>query len=242
MIEAQNLIKSFGKLQAVKGLTLKVNDGEIFALLGLNGAGKSTTIKILCSLLKKDGGKVLINGLDLDKDERAIKRLISLSPQETAVAPNLTVEENLRLIAELYGVKDQAAVDGMIAKFTLESKRKVLAKRLSGGQQRRLSLAMAFIVEPKILILDEPTLGLDVKVRRDLWRLIREFAENSDSTVLLTTHYLEEAETLSDRIGIMKSGELVALGTAQEITEQTGANNFEDAFLSLAGNSVEEDE
>lgn len=242
MIEIKNLTKSFGTLKAVNGLTLTVNGGEIFALLGLNGAGKSTTIKILCSLLKKDGGKVLIDGLDIDKDETEIKRLISLSPQETAVAPNLTVEENLRLIAELYDVKDKTAVDGMIEKFSLSNKRKVLAKRLSGGQQRRLSLAMAFIVKPKILILDEPTLGLDVKVRRDLWRLIREFAENYNSTVLLTTHYLEEAEHLASRIGIMKSGELVALGYAKEIIKTTGAQNFEDAFLSLAGSSGEEDE
>lgn len=242
MIEIQNLTKSFGKLQAVKGFTLSVNGGEIFALLGLNGAGKSTTIKILCSLLKKDGGKVFINGFDLDKDENEIKRLISLSPQETAVALNLTVEENLRLIADLYDVKDDNAVDMMIEKFTLDSKRKVIAKKLSGGQQRRLSLAMAFIVKPKILILDEPTLGLDVKVRRDLWRLIREFAESSNSTVLLTTHYLEEAEHLASRIGIMRSGELVALGTAEEIVKKAGANNFEDAFLSLAGSSGEEDE
>ena len=242
MIEIQNLTKSFGKLQAVKGLTLTVNGGEIFALLGLNGAGKSTTIKILCSLLKKDGGKVFINGFDLDKNGNEIKRLISLSPQETAVALNLTVEENLRFIADLYDVKDDNAVDTMIEKFTLESKRKVIAKKLSGGQQRRLSLAMAFIVKPKILILDEPTLGLDVKVRRDLWRLIREFAESSNSTVLLTTHYLEEAEHLASRIGIMKSGELVALGTAEEIVKKAGANNFEDAFLNLAGSSGEEDE
>ncbi len=242
MIEIKNLTKSFGTLKAVNGLTLTVNGGEIFALLGLNGAGKSTTIKILCSLLKKDGGKVLIDGLDIDKDETEIKRLISLSPQETAVAPNLTVEENLRLIAELYDVKDETAVDDMIEKFSLSHKRKVLAKRLSGGQQRRLSLAMAFIVKPKILILDEPTLGLDVKVRRDLWRLIREFAGNYNSTVLLTTHYLEEAEHLASRIGIMKSGELVALGYAEEIIKTTGAQNFEDAFLSLAGSSGEEDE
>lgn len=242
MIEIKNLTKSFGTLKAINGLTLTVNGGEIFALLGLNGAGKSTTIKILCSLLKKDSGKVLIDGFDIDKDETEIKRLISLSPQETAVAPNLTVEENLRLIAELYDVKDKTAVDGMIEKFSLSNKRKVLAKRLSGGQQRRLSLAMAFIVKPKILILDEPTLGLDVKVRRDLWRLIREFAENYNSTVLLTTHYLEEAEHLANRIGIMKSGELVALGYAEEIIKTTGAQNFEDAFLSLAGSSGEEDE
>ena len=242
MIEIKNLTKSFGTLKAINGLTLTVNGGEIFALLGLNGAGKSTTIKILCSLLKKDSGKVLIDGFDIDKDETEIKRLISLSPQETAVAPNLTVEENLRLIAELYDVKDKTAVDGMIEKFSLSNKRKVLAKRLSGGQQRRLSLAMAFIVKPKILILDEPTLGLDVKVRRDLWRLIREFAENYNSTVLLTTHYLEEAEHLANRIGIMKSGELVALGYAAEIIKTTGAQNFEDAFLSLAGSSGEEDE
>ena len=242
MIEIQNLTKSFGEVQAVKGLSVNVNNGEIFALLGLNGAGKSTTIKILCSLLKKDGGKVFINGFDLDKNGNEIKRLISLSPQETAVALNLTVEENLRFIADLYDVKDDNAVDTMIEKFTLESKRKVIAKKLSGGQQRRLSLAMAFIVKPKILILDEPTLGLDVKVRRDLWRLIREFAESSNSTVLLTTHYLEEAEHLASRIGIMKSGELVALGTAEEIVKKAGANNFEDAFLNLAGSSGEEDE
>lgn len=242
MIEIKNLTKSFGTLKAINGLTLTVNGGEIFALLGLNGAGKSTTIKILCSLLKKDSGKVLIDGFDIDKDETEIKRLISLSPQETAVAPNLTVEENLRLIAELYDVKDKTAVDGMIEKFSLSNKRKVLAKRLSGGQQRRLSLAMAFIVKPQILILDEPTLGLDVKVRRDLWRLIREFSENANCTVLLTTHYLEEAEHLASRIGIMKSGELVALGYAEEIIKTTGAQNFEDAFLSLAGSSGEEDE
>ena len=240
MIEIQNLTKNFGKLRAVNGLTLKIDDGEIFALLGLNGAGKTTTIKILCSLLKKDGGKVFINGFDLDKDEREIKRLISLSPQETAVAPNLTVEENLKFITEIYDVKDEKAVDETIEKFSLEGKRKVLSKRLSGGQKRRLSLAMAFIVKPKILILDEPTLGLDVKVRRDLWRLIREFSRTS--TVILTTHYLEEAETLADRIGVMKSGELVALGTAAEITANAGADNFEDAFLSLAGDSAEENE
>ena len=239
MIEIQNLTKSFGNVKAVKGLSVNVNNGEIFALLGLNGAGKSTTIKILCSLLKKDGGKVFIDGLDLDKNEKEIKRLISLSPQETAVALNLTVEENLALIAKLYDIDDGNAVDTMIQRFSLEGKRKVYAKKLSGGQQRRLSLAMAFIVKPKILILDEPTLGLDVKVRRELWRFIRECAENS--TVLLTTHYLEEAQALSDRIGIMRNGELVALGTAKEITEKTGENNFEDAFLNLAG-SVGEDE
>ena len=240
MIEIQNLTKSFGAVKALNGLTLDIKDGEVFSLLGLNGAGKSTTIKILCSLIKKDGGKVVINGFDLDKDEKAIKRIISLSPQETAVASNLTVEENLRLIADLYDIKDKNAVEEAIEKFSLNGKRKTLAKKLSGGQKRRLSLAMAFIVNPKILILDEPTLGLDIKVRRDLWHAIREASETA--TVLLTTHYLEEAEALSDRIGIMKNGELVALGTAKEITEKTGVKNFEDAFLILAGGSEEEDE
>ena len=239
MIKIENLTKSFGTLKAVNGLNLEIEDGEIFALLGLNGAGKSTTIKILCSLLKKDSGKVTINGLDLDKDEKEIKRLIGLSPQETAVAPNLTVEENLKFIADLYDIKDKNAVTEMIEKFTLGSKSKVLAKRLSGGQKRRLSLAMAFIVKPKILILDEPTLGLDIKVRRDLWKLIREFSENS--TVILTTHYLEEAEALSNRIGIMKNGEIVALGTAKEITEKANAASFEDAFLSLAGSENDDE-
>lgn len=239
MIKIENLVKNFGTLKAVNNLTLEIEDGEIFALLGLNGAGKSTTIKILCSLLKKDGGTVTINGLDLDKDEKEIKRLIGLSPQETAVAPNLTVEENLKFIADIYDIKDKNAVTEMIEKFSLGSKSKVLAKRLSGGQKRRLSLAMAFIVKPKILILDEPTLGLDIKVRRDLWKLIREFSENS--TVILTTHYLEEAEALSNRIGIMKNGEIVALGTAKEITEKSGSSSFEDAFLSLAGSENDDE-
>lgn len=239
MIEIQNLTKSFGNLKAVNGLTLDIKDGEIFSLLGLNGAGKSTTIKILCSLLTKDGGTVTVNGLDLDKDGKAIKRLIGLSPQETAVANNLTVEENLKFIADLYGVTDKNAVGDMIEKFSLNQKRKTLAKKLSGGQKRRLSLAMAFIVNPKILILDEPTLGLDIKVRRDLWQLIREAAESS--TVILTTHYLEEAEALSDRIGIMKNGALVALGTAKEITQKSGAATFEDAFLTLAGGETDDE-
>ncbi|MBQ9485468.1 MAG: ABC transporter ATP-binding protein [Clostridia bacterium] len=233
MIEITDLKKTYGKTVAVNGLSLKINDGEIFALLGLNGAGKSTTIKILCTLLKKDGGKIFVNGLDLDENATAIKREISLSPQETAVAANLTVEENLKLIAALYDVKDGDAADDMIKKFSLESKRKTLAKRLSGGQKRRLSLAMAFIVKPRILILDEPTLGLDVKVRRDLWELIREFAKTA--TVIITTHYLEEAEALADRIAVMRRGKLTALGTAQEITRQAGTQNFEDAFLMLAG-------
>ena len=233
MIEIKSLYKSYGKTVAVNDLSFTVRDGEIFALLGLNGAGKSTTIKILCSLLKKDGGKITVNGLDLDKNEKEIKRLVSLSPQETAVAPNLTVEENLRLIADLYGVENENATDEMIEKFSLNAKRKTLAKRLSGGQQRRLSLAMALIVEPEILILDEPTLGLDVKVRRDLWALIREFAKHA--TVIITTHYLEEAEALADRIAVMKNGRLAAIGTAAEITETAGTDNFEDAFLQLAG-------
>lgn len=240
MIEIQNLTKSFGSVQAVKGLSLTIKDGEIFALLGLNGAGKSTTIKMLCTLLKKDGGKVFVNGLDLDGHETEIKRLISLSPQETAVALNLTVKENLELVAALYDIDDENAADIMIDKFSLSAKRNTLAKKLSGGQQRRLSLAMAFIVKPKILILDEPTLGLDVRARRELWGLIKEFSANS--TVLFTTHYLEEAENFATRIGIMNGGELSAVGTAAEITAKACADNFEDAFLTLAGNSGEENE
>lgn len=245
MIEIKDLKKTFGKVKAVNGLTFNINDGEIFALLGLNGAGKSTTIKILCTLLLKDSGSVIIDGLDIDKDRKKIKSIISLSPQETAVAANLTVYENLKFIADLYGinVKNKNGkncddkIEEIIKKFTLTAKRNAKAKTLSGGQKRRLSLAMAFITEPKFLILDEPTLGLDVKVRRDLWRLIKEYS--AYSTVIITTHYLEEAEQLANRIGIMKDGELVALGTAKQIIEKVGASNFEEAFLRLAG---EEDE
>lgn len=232
MISIQNLVKKYGKFVAVDGLSVEIADNETFALLGLNGAGKSTTINVICSLTNKTEGKVLINGLDVDKNAKEIKQIVALSPQESAVANNLTVKENLQLIADLYGI-EQNSVQNAIDTFRLEGKADSLAKNLSGGQKRRLSIAMALITNPQVLILDEPTLGLDVKSRRELWDIICRY--KSKATIILTTHYLEEAVALADKIGIMRKGKLVALGTADEIIAQTGKDNFEDAFLAVAG-------
>lgn len=233
-IRIENLVKTYGKLVAVNNLSLEIFDGEIFALLGLNGAGKSTTIHVLSGLIEKTSGQVCVHGYDLDKEGGEIKKILCVSPQETAVANNLTVYENLELIASLYEVPDKAsAVEKMIEAFRLQEKRDARARTLSGGQKRRLSLAMALIVDPKILILDEPTLGLDVTARRELWKIISEY--KNKMTILLTTHYLEEAEHLADRIGIIKKGKLVICGTKEEIVAKTGKENFEEAFIDLAG-------
>ena len=239
MIQINNLVKQYGKTTAVDNLSLEIYDGEIFALLGLNGSGKSTTIKILCSLLQKTSGKVFVNGLDLDKDAEKIKSIINLSPQETAVANNLTCVENLDLIATLYDVNDKdKAIENMLETFSLKSKTNSKAKTLSGGQKRRLSLAMALITNPQILFLDEPTLGLDIKSRKELWKIISSC--KGKTTVILTTHYLEEAENLADRIAIISKGKLVTIGTAKEIVEASQQKDFENAFLSLVGDEDEE--
>ena len=238
MIEIKNLCKNFGSVKAVDNLSLKINSGEIFALLGLNGAGKSTTIKILCALTEKTSGDVFIDGQNIETALSEIKKIINLSPQETAVANNLTTLENLEFIANLYGIS--AAHDKakeMIKTFGLEPKTNILAKKLSGGQKRKLSLAMALITSPKILILDEPTLGLDIKSRKALWEIISSL--KGKTTIILTTHYLEEAETLADRIAIMNFGKLMALGTAKEIISLSQKQTFEDAFLHFAGGENE---
>jgi ABC-2 type transport system ATP-binding protein len=237
-ITINNLVKKYGNFVAVDNLSLSVKENEIFALLGLNGAGKSTTINILCTLIAKTSGKVNIDGFDLDKQSNEIKKIISVSPQETAVAGNLTVYENLDLIATLYDVdKKDEAIKNMINKFSLQEKQNAKAKTLSGGQKRMLSLAMALIVEPKILFLDEPTLGLDVLTRRELWEIIAEY--KNKMTIILTTHYLEEAENLADTIAIMKNGKLVAIGTKEEIVASSKSDTFENAFISLAGGDNE---
>lgn len=235
-IKTLSLTKQYGKLTALDGLDLSVQDGELFALLGVNGAGKTTAIKLLSCLMTPTSGTASIYGYDIITQSHKARSLLSTSPQETAVAPNLTVRENLEMMAGIYGSGIQDAknkASDMIAQFNLGSIEKTKAKKLSGGWQRRLSIAMALISEPKLLFLDEPTLGLDVLARRELWSIIRKI--KGKTTIILTTHYLEEAEALSDRIGILAHGKLTALGTAQELMEMSGANNFEDAFIALAG-------
>ncbi len=232
-IKTFSLTKRFGDTLAVDALELSIHEGEIFALLGVNGAGKTTAIKMLSCLIRPTSGSANVLGHDILSEPLAVKELINVSPQESAVAPNLTVRENLELICRIYGLgkATEEKTQAMIEALSLQSVEKKRAATLSGGWMRRLSIAMALITEPKILFLDEPTLGLDVLARRELWELIESLREKV--TIILTTHYLEEAEALSDRIGIMVSGRLVALGSAAELKSEAGADNFEDAFVVL---------
>ncbi len=233
-IEIRKLTKDYKDIRAVDNLDLEIHEGELFALLGVNGAGKTTTIKMLCCITQPTSGDALLNGKSIASEADAVKKIIAVSPQETAVAPNLSVEENLKLMCGVHGFDRQRAekrTDEMIEEFKLDRIRKKKASKLSGGWQRRLSIAMALISEPQILFLDEPTLGLDVIARSELWDTIREL--KGKMTIILTTHYMEEAEELSDRIGVMKDGHLLATGTAQELKEMTGEEKFENAFIKL---------
>lgn len=233
-IEIKNLTKRYKDLVAVDHLTLDVQKGELFSLLGVNGAGKTTTIKMLCCLTAPDEGDAHLLGHSIKTDAAAVKQLIAVSPQETAVASGLSVRENLALMCGVHGF-DQQKRNAKIAEVTaLLGLGNVLSKKagkLSGGWQRRLSIAMALISEPQILFLDEPTLGLDVLARSDLWDIIR--ALKGTVTVILTTHYMEEAEALSDRIAIMKDGKLLVCDTAQRIKEMAGTDQFEAAFVRI---------
>ena len=233
-IQARALVKQYKTLTAVDGLSLSIRRGELFALLGVNGAGKTTAIKILSCLSAPTSGDATVGGFSITKEPDKVKRLIGVSPQETAVAPNLTVKENLELICGIHGFtkeKTRSKTEELSHQFALHTVLTRKAGKLSGGWQRRVSIAMALISEPDILFLDEPTLGLDVMARHDLWEAIR--ALKGRITIILTTHYMEEAETLSDRIGIMKSGRLLAEGTAKELKTLAGTDSFETAFVKI---------
>ena len=233
-IEMTNLRKEFGAKTAVNNLTLTVPEGEIFAFLGVNGAGKTTTIRMLTGLTAPTSGDAKVLGHSILTELDEVKKAGNLSPQETSVAPNLTVRENLEFIAGIYGFpKEQCRrkADEIIEQFGFDEIRNSRAKTLSGGWQRKLSIAMALITDPEILYLDEPTLGLDVLARRELWKVIRSL--RGKVTVLLTTHYMEEAEELSDHIAIMVKGNLAATGTMAELRAQTGKETLEDIFVSI---------
>lgn len=239
MIAIKNLTKKFKETTAVEDLSLEISDGEIFALLGVNGAGKTTTIRMLACLSRPTSGDAEIGGFKLSKSSGKIKEIINISPQETAVAGNLTVRENMEFIASLYyRDKKQIAekVETLLSDFGLGDVQKKRAKLLSGGMQRRLSIAMALVSSPKVLFLDEPTLGLDVIARKELWKQILELKKKM--TIILTTHYMEEAEKLADRIGVMSKGRLVAVGSVDELKEKAGVENFEDAFIKIAGGEL----
>lgn len=235
-IQTKELTKRYGEKTAVDALDLTVKQGELFALLGVNGAGKTTTVKILSGLLAPTSGDAEILGYSLVSQTQEVKSRINLSPQETAVAPKLTARENLELIAGIYGstrkeAKEKAAA--MLEEFHMQEVAGQRAGTLSGGWQRRLSIAMALISEPQILFLDEPTLGLDVLARRELWSIIEKL--KGRVTVILTTHYMEEAASLADRVAILAHGRLRLCGTVQEILDAAGETDFENAFIKLAG-------
>ena len=233
-IQTQGLTKQYKNLTAVDNLDLEIRRGELFSLLGVNGAGKTTTLKMLTCLTDPTAGDALVGGFSITREPERVKSLIGVSPQETAVAPNLTVRENLELICGIHGFtkeKTRSKTEELSHQFALHTVLTRKAGKLSGGWQRRVSIAMALISEPDILFLDEPTLGLDVMARHDLWEAIR--ALKGRITIILTTHYMEEAETLSDRIGIMKSGRLLAEGTAKELKTLAGTDSFETAFVKI---------
>ena len=233
-IKTVALTKKYKDVTAVDSLSLTIDEGELFALLGVNGAGKTTTVKMLTCLARPTSGEAFILGKSILSDFNEIKSTIAVSPQETAVAAGLSVYENLELICGVHGFsKEKRAekIKELSEKLSLEAVLNKKAGKLSGGFQRRLSIAMALITEPKILFLDEPTLGLDVIARSELWDIIR--ALKGKITIILTTHYMEEAEMLSDRIAIMKDGRLLIVDTAEKIKELTGAERFEEAFVRI---------
>ena len=233
-IQTIGLVKRYKNLTAVDHLDLEVEQGELFALLGVNGAGKTTTIRMLTCLSRPTAGEAKVGGYSITEMPEKVKTLIGVSPQETAVAPNLSVKENLELICGIHGFsgkKTKAKIDELCVALGLDSVLGRRAGKLSGGWQRRVSIAMALIGEPQILFLDEPTLGLDVLARHELWEVIRTM--KGKVTIVLTTHYMEEAAALSDRIGIMKNGRLLAVGTVEELNRKAGTDDFETAFVSI---------
>lgn len=230
-----NLRKEYKNITAVNDVSFEIMDGEVFSLLGMNGAGKTTIIKMLSCLTKPTSGEAFVYGKNVLTEPTEVKQLIGISPQENSAAAKLTVEENLRFMCGIYGLskeKTEENIERIVKQFSLEERLKQQAGKLSGGWQKRLSIAMALITEPKILFLDEPTLGLDVVARRELWKIIEGL--KGKMTVIVTTHYLEESEHLADRIAIMKDGNLKALGTLSELQQLSGEEKLEDIFLKIS--------
>lgn len=238
-IELTNVVKKYKNKTVVNNINLNIKKGELFSLLGTNGAGKTTTIKMISTLIKQNSGTIKVLGYDTMKDYKIIRESINVSPQETAVAMNLTVYENLNFMANVYQIKNKKdKIDNLIKIFKLEEVLKQKAKTLSGGYMRKLSIAISLINDPKILFLDEPTLGLDVLSRKELWNTINTL--KGKITIILTTHYMEEAESLSDRVAIMNKGNIIEIGTPKELISKTKTKNMEDAFVSLVAGGKDE--
>lgn len=231
-IETKQLNKFYKNLHALKDINLGIKENELFGLLGVNGAGKTTLIKILTCLSEQTSGEAYVHGFSVKDNPEKVKEIVDVSPQETAVAHNLTVRENLDFFASLYNTRNEAYISSVVNAFSLEEVENQRAKTLSGGWKRRLSIAIGLISKPKILFLDEPTLGLDVIARRELWKIINNM--KGKITIILTTHYLEEAEALCDRVAVMAKGKVKATGTPAELKANAKTDNFEDAFIKIA--------
>lgn len=231
-IETRQLNKFYKNLHALKDINLGIKENELFGLLGVNGAGKTTLIKILTCLSEQTSGEAYVHGFSVKDNPEKVKEIVDVSPQETAVAHNLTARENLDFFASLYNTRDGAYISSVVNAFSLEEVENQRAKTLSGGWKRRLSIAIGLISKPKILFLDEPTLGLDVIARRELWKIINNM--KGKITIILTTHYLEEAEALCDRVAVMAKGKIKATGTPAELKAIAKTDNFEDAFIKIA--------
>ena len=231
IITIDNVCKNYKNILALDNVSLDIKQGELYGLLGVNGAGKTTLIKILCGLTNKTSGNICLDGMNLDSDMDKIKEIIDISPQETSVANNLTVRENLEFFANIYDNSNEQTIEEVIDVFKLGDVLHQRAKTLSGGYKRRLSIAIALISKPRILFLDEPTLGLDILARRELWNIINKLKKNI--TIILTSHYLEEIENLCDRVAILSKGKLLQIGTIDEIKQVAGADTFEDAFVNI---------
>lgn len=233
-VEIKDLTKKYKELTAVNGLSMTINEGEMVSLLGMNGAGKTTTIKMLSCLAVPTSGEAYVCGKSILTEPEAVKQVIGISPQENSAAKNLTVLENLEFMCGIYGIeksKQKENIDRVVEQFSLKDRLNMRAGKLSGGWQKRLSIAMALITDPKVLFLDEPTLGLDVVARRELWKAIESL--KGKVTIILTTHYMEESESLADRIAIMKEGRLIEYRTLSELREATGESSLEEIFLKL---------
>lgn len=230
-IITEKINKYYGQIHALKDVSLEIEENSLFGLLGVNGAGKTTLIKILTCLIEPSDGKATVHGYSVTGEPCEVKKIADVSPQETAVAPNLTVKENLDFFAALYGTDDKEYITSIIDGFSLGEVLSQRAKTLSGGWKRRVSIAIGMISKPKVLFLDEPTLGLDVLARRELWKIIRSL--KGKVTIILTTHYLEETEALCDKVAIMAKGEVLAAGTPEELKISAGTENFEDAFVKI---------
>jgi len=232
IIKINNVSKDYKNIKALNNISLSINEGELYGLLGVNGAGKTTLLKILSGLTNPTNGDFIVDGFT-NKNMDEIKRIIDISPQESAVAKNLTVLENLVFFQDLYNKRDDNYLKEIIDDLGLSEVINQRAKTLSGGYQRRLSIALGLISKPKILLLDEPTLGLDVIARRELWKIVNKF--KGKITIILTSHYLEEIEALCDRVAILSKGNLLIEGTIDEIKEKTNESSFEEAFVKIVG-------